>query len=388
MTKVKTFALLVLSLLAFNGESKSQTSKDFIKVDRVMLHIPDSLTYSSQNIANYINLKFYSQNEKARAIFYWITENIQYDVDNMYAIDMYNSDKSYDKILKSRKGVCMNYAGLYSDIANKVGVKTYVITGYTRKKTSVDQTPHAWCASMIDSSWYLIDPTWGAGYIQNSHYVKKINNTFFKVKPSKFITTHMPFDPLWQFLNYPITKQEFHQGISKPKNEKLYFNFIDTIKIYENQSSVEQLISSSIRIESNGICSYLDYANLGEIKFNIKVHCDVIDEKQYDIAVNHYKDGIYMLNEYISYANKYYLPYKSDSEIKQMLEDVDSKFNLALTQLETNRYLTSSLENEILQLKKSINQAFVELKKQKDSLDKYLEIAKKYRETLSLSNEK
>ena len=386
--KIKTIIILMLSLLIYNHNLKSQTNKNFIKVDRVMLRIPDSMTYSSQNIANYINIKFHSQNDKARAIYCWITESIQYDFDNMYAIDMYNSDISSDETLKSRKGICTNYANLYSDIANKVGVKTYVITGYTRKKKHVNQNPHAWCVSMIDTSWYMIDPTWGSGYIQNSNYIKKINNNFFKIQPNSFIKSHIPFDPLWQFLNYPITKQEFHHGTSKSKNENLYFNFIDTLKIYESQSSFNRLLSSSIRIESNGICCYLDYDNLSDIKFNIKVHYKKVDKELFNSAANQYKKGIFMLNEYIGYANKYYVPYKSDSEIRQMLEDIRITFNLALQQLEKSKYLTSSLENEIHQLKKSINQALVELKKQKNSLDKYLEIAKKYRETLSNSNEK
>jgi len=252
----------------------------------------------------------------------------------------------------------------------------------------VNQNPHAWCVSMIDTSWYMIDPTWGSGYIQNSNYIKKINNNFFKIQPNSFIKSHIPFDPLWQFLNYPITKQEFHHGTSKSKNENLYFNFIDTLKIYESQSSFNRLLSSSIRIESNGICCYLDYDNLSDIKFNIKVHYKKVDKELFNSAANQYKKGIFMLNEYIGYANKYYVPYKSDSEIRQMLEDIRITFNLALQQLEKSKYLTSSLENEIHQLKKSINQALVELKKQKNSLDKYLEIAKKYRETLSNSNEK
>lgn len=388
MTKVKTIALLILSLLLYNGEAKSQTSKDLKYVDRVMLQIPDSLTYSSQDVANYINSKFYFQNEKARAIFYWIAENIQYDFDNMYAFNMYNSETNSDETLKSRNGICLNYANLYAGIANKVGVKTYVIKGYTRKKKQVNHNPHAWCASLIDSAWYMTDPTWGAGYIQDSHYIKELNNKFFNIKPDRFIKTHIPFDPLWQILNYPITKQEFHNGMSKTKNEITYFNFIDSIKIYENQSSIERLLASSSRIESNGICSYLDYDNLYSIRFNIKVHYKTLDEERYKTAYYYYNDGIYMLNEYINYANNYYLPYKSDAEIKQILEDIDNLFNLALTHLAENENGTSSLENEILQLKKLINQAIVELKEHKASLHKYLEIAKKYRESLSNANVK
>jgi len=382
MTKVKTIVLLIFLQLVFNDISKSQTSKGFIKIDGIILQIPDSLTYSSQDIANYINLNFYSQEEKAIAIFCWIAENIQYDFDNMYAINMYvNSDISSDETLKTRKGICTNFSDLYSNIANKVGVKTYVISGYTRNKKLVDPNPHSWCVSMIDSSWYMTDPTWGSGYIQNSHYVKKINKKYFKIKPNRFIKTHVPFDPLWQFLNYPITKQEFHNGMSESINEQTaYFNFVDSIKVYENQSDIEQSFSSSLRIESNGISCYLDYHNLYSIRFNIA-------KEIHNIALNYYNEGIYMSNEYISYANNYYLPYKSDTEIKQILEDIDYRFNLALKQLEKNENLTLVLENEILHLKKSIIQALFELEKQKNNLDKYLDIAKKYRENLSSSNE-
>jgi len=269
MNKVKSIVLLILLLLVFNGVSKSQTSKNFINVNRIMLQISDSLTYSSQNIANYIDFKFHSQTEKARATFCWIAKNIQYDFDNMYEINMYqNSDISSDEILKTRKGICMNYAKLYSDIANKAGVKTYVITGYTKENKQVIQEPHSWCVSMIDSSWYMIDPSWGAGYIQDGLFVKKLNNRYFKVKPNKFISTHIPFDPLWQFLEYPITKQEFFNGKTNKKN-KTYFNFIDTIDKYEKQSKIERLLSTSLRIESNGINSYLDYHNLYSMRLNI-----------------------------------------------------------------------------------------------------------------------
>lgn len=388
MTKVGSLVLIVVSLLVFNSESKSQRRKKFNKVDKVMLRIPDSLTFSSQDIASYINSEFEAQDEKARAIFCWIAENIQYDLDNMYAINMHNSDISSEGTLKSRIGNCMNYTNLYSDIANKVGVKTYVVTGYTKKKKIVNQNPHSWCVSMIDSSWYMIDPTWGAGYTQDSQYIKKMDDDYFMAEPESFIKTHIPFDPLWQFLDLPISKKEFHDGISMSKNVKAYFNFRDSIEKYEKQSDIERLTSSSQRIELNGISCYLDYDYLYDLRFNIEVNSRVLDEEVYKVAVNYYNDGVYMLNEYISYANKYYLPYKSDSEIKQMLKDIGATFNLALSQLKKEKYRTSTLDRDIIQLRKSINQALIELNKQNESLEKYLEIAKKYREKFSKSEEK
>lgn len=363
--------------LVFNDVSKSQTNKDFINIDRIILQISDSLTYSSQNIANYINLNFHTQNEKARAIFCWIAENIQYDYENMYVFDR-NEDSNIesDKILKTRKGVCKDYSNLYSDIANKVGIKTFAITGYTKKNKKIDPNLHTWCASEIDAEWYMTDPTWGVGYIQDKLFVKKIDYKQFMVKPNRFIKTHLPFDPLWQFLNYTITKQEFRDGISKSSNSMVYFNYIDTIKIYEKQSIFEQLLSSINRIESNGITNYLDYVYLRDAKLNYRK----LDEQTYNIAVKYYNDGIYMANDYIYYANKYFLPYKSDSEIRQMLNDINYKYILSLEQLDKLENPSANLNSNIQQLRKSIGQALNDLENQKNDLNKYLEIAKKYRE--------
>lgn len=379
MNKIKTIALLIILQLVFNVVSKSQTNKDFRLINKVILQIPDTLSYSTNDIADFIDFKFQKQNEKAIAIFCWIAENIQYDYENMYLHDdNENPNIKIERTLKTRKGVCLDYSYLYYDIAKQLGIKTYVIFGYTKKDKKIDPNFHTWCASMIDKKWYLIDPTWGSGSIQNGHYVKEIDYKKFMVNPNRFIQTHIPFDPLWQFLNYPITKQEFRDGISKSSNKMVYFNYIDTIKIYEQQSKFEQLLSSIKRIESNGIANYLDYVYLRDAKLNYRK----IDDQTYNVAVKYYNDGIYMANDYIHYANNYFLPYKSDSEIKQMLEEINHQYILSLEQLDKIKNPSLNLQNNIQQLRRSIDQALSDLENIKNDLDKYLEIAKKYREKL------
>lgn len=52
----------------------------------------------------------------------------------MFAINFY--EKKEDKIakpLKTRKGICENYASLFTDICIKSGLKSFVIEGYTSK---------------------------------------------------------------------------------------------------------------------------------------------------------------------------------------------------------------------------------------------------------------
>jgi len=376
----------IFLLLLFIGLSvliMAQKNKKFLRVDRTMQLISDSSTYSTQDIAEYINTELFTQKDKARAIFLWIAENIYYDYENMYS----DSNLNCDEILKIRKGVCRDFTKLYSDIAVKVGVKTHTITGYTRKKKHVNYDMHSWCASYIDSVWYLIDPTWGAGSIINNHNTREINNDYFMVRPDRFIKTHIPFDPLWQFLNYPITKKEFQTGISKSNNDEVFFNFIDTLKEYDNQSEIEQLMNASIRIKTNGIASYLDHDNLRHLMNAIKNLNDRKSEEQYNLALKIFNEGIILSNEYVDYQNKYYLPYKTDAEVKQMLDNIENKFNSSLFQLKLIQNSSSYLKINIDHLYMLIDIALNDLNNQKKKLDKYLKIAKKYRQSISLNKE-
>ncbi len=174
---MKKIISLIL-IIGFSLTLKAQKSRKFSHVDRIMHQISDSSSHSAQSIANYINAEFITQKEKARAIFTWIADNIYYDSKSVYS----DLNMSSDEILKSRKGICRDFTKLYSEIAFKVGIKTHTIIGYTRKKNRVSYEMHSWCASSIDSVWYLIDPTWGAGSIIDNHYTKEINNDYFIVE--------------------------------------------------------------------------------------------------------------------------------------------------------------------------------------------------------------
>lgn len=379
---MKRIFLLIL-LISFSVIIKAQKHSEYIYVDRLMLQINDSSIYSTHDIASYINKKIFTQKEKARAIFIWVAENIEYDYKNMYSDSSLNSDE----ILKNRKGVCRDYIRLYAEIAKKVGLKTYNITGYTRKMKRINYDMHAWCAVMLDSMWYFIDPTWGSGYLKNNRYVKEVNNDYFMVKPGRFIKTHIPFDPLWQFSNYPITKLEFQNRKWKSKNKEVFFNFIDTLKRYDHQTEIERLLNTAYRIKNNGISSYIDYYNLNQLKIRIKNIYDRKAVEQYNIALKYFNDAIILSNKYITYRNKYYLPYKSDANIKQMLNDIEDSLILSQNQLKLIKNKSSSLKVNIDYLNRFINIELNDLNETKKKLKEYLKVAKVYRQSLSQKEE-
>lgn len=375
--------LILITALGLSISLNAQKNNECSVVDKVMVQIPDSLTKTTQGIADYVKLNFSKPNDQSRAIFIWVAKNIQYDIDNMFAINFYQkTNEIIDKVLKTRKGICMSYAELFNDIANKVEIKTYVISGYTKQNGFVDYIPHAWCASMIDSVWFLFDPTWGSGYIQNGKFVKQINNYYYKTKPEQIVKSHMPFDPLWQFLNYPITNQEFYEGKTQVNNKKDFFNFVDTLQLFEKQSEIEQLISSSNRIEKNGVKNSLVFDRLQHNKREIEYYNNKKIVDSYNSAVNSFNNGINLLNVFIDYRNKQFTPKRPDAEIKQMVDTVDYLFNQARFQLNTLKNPDSNMATSITQLNKSLNDATVNLNDQKAFVDKYLKAGKLSRKTM------
>jgi hypothetical protein len=372
-------------LIAFGliAELHAQKSTEYSLIDKVLLQIPDSMTKTTQGIADYVKVNFSKPTDQSRAIFIWIAKNIQYDIENMFAINLYQKpNEIINNTLQTHKGICMSYAELFNDIASKVGLKTYVISGYTKQNGFVDYIPHAWCAGLIDSTWFLFDPTWGSGYIQNGKFIRQINNYYFKVKPEQIVKSHIPFDPLWQFLNYPITNQEFYEGKTQINNKKDYFNFVDTLKQFERQTEIEQLISSSNRIEKNGVKSSLVFDILQHNKREIEYYNNKKVVDSYNSAVNSYNNGINLLNVFINYRNNQFTPKKPDAEIKQMVDTVEILFNQSRLQLSSIKNPDSNTSISISQIYKSMDDATKNLNEQKTFVDKYFKTSKMFRKSL------
>ena len=359
------------------------TVTEYSAIDKKVLQLPDSLTKTTDLIASYITSNFATDKDKSRAIFIWVSSNIQYDVDNMFAINFY--EKKEDKIsksLKTRKGICENYAALFTDICLKSGLKSIVVEGYTKQKGITDYIPHAWSAALIDSSWFLFDPTWGSGYVNGGKFFKKINNEYYKASPTSLIKSHIPFDYLWQFLNYPVTNQEFYEGKTQQNTTKPFFNFKDTILVYEKQSHIDQLISSAYRVEKNGVKNSLVFDRLQHLKLEIENDRQTKTVNLYNSAVVEFNDGINGLNDFINYRNKQFIPKKTDPEIQSMIDVAESKLKAAKSTLGQISNPDANTTNMIRQLTKSIDDSSTQMKEQQDWLKLYLSKSKSGRKSL------
>lgn len=98
-------------------------------------------------------------------------------------------------------------------------VQTERINGYSKGfnyvdgKRFTDTNPnHAWNAVYLDNNWWLLDATWGAGYVdENREFVGQYSEHYFLTDPRQFIYDHYPVDVNWQLLEEMIPIEQFEK---------------------------------------------------------------------------------------------------------------------------------------------------------------------------------
>ena len=336
-----------------------------------------------EDIATYIKANFSTDEEKARAAFYWISQTISYDIASMNSTNYYeNEQQVVDEVMKSRKGVCMHYATLMSRICNRVGVKTFVVGGYTRQNGKVDILSHAWNVSFVNGKWQIIDPTWGTGQIVNGKFVRQLNNEFFLMQPEEGIKSHCPFDPMWQLLQYPIDNNNFSKGIVAIDKSKPLFSFNDSIAAYEKADELTRQKAALRRMENNGINSKLLQENQQQIKNRINGIQKNTSIETFNNAVNTLNQAVNDLNEFINYRNKQFTPKRSDAALKLMLENVETILARYKTEVAGITYADAGIKYSLSEINKTVQSLEEALAEQRTFLDKYLSTAKIFRKSL------
>lgn len=348
--------LIAALLFGFIRLTEAQKGIKYASVSRIMSRIPDSLTYSTRNIADYIRSNFSKEKEISRAVFIWIARNIKYDFDSIITNSIYETPSEVsDRILRTKTGVCLNFACLFNELSNKAGIESYLIQGYTKQGGHVDFLAHVWCAGYIDSAWYLFDPTWGSGYMEAGKFVNQVNNYYFMAKPEDFIKSHMPFDPVWQLLYYPITPKEFYKSNLRMDKSKSFFNFPDTLDCYMHSSELDRAVSSARRIEEGGIENNFIAAKLRILKGEINYYRKTIEAEKYESAVTLYNKGIDILNLFIAHRNNQFESENDSVRLVQILDSTQYCLGMASEALSDIEAPDRLISSSIFELQIAIN---------------------------------
>jgi len=193
---VSLFLFGIALLTGVMGQRLNDTAGtfiDFSSIDEYVRGLPrfDSPKLLARNLATVAK----SDWEKARAIYVWVCENIDYDTEEFFTG---TSSAASQGTFRSGKAVCDGYSDLVTELSSSLGLEVIKISGYSKgygysEKTKFTNTDHAWNALKIQGKWRLVDTTWGAGAIdEDRHYKKSFSGTWFAIDPDLFLMTHYP----------------------------------------------------------------------------------------------------------------------------------------------------------------------------------------------------
>lgn len=355
--------------------ANAQEGNEYRETDKIALGIPASQTYSTEDIAAYINTHFDTDRKKVRAIYTWVTTNIKYSKDSLHRVIL-NEDREQmiATALRRRKGVCENFAAIFNDICKKCGLRSFVIEGYTRQNGSTDKTAHAWCTVFIDNKWFLYDPTWDEDYI--NRFAQRLPTNYFQITPLNFIQSHMPFDPLFQLLNYPLTYKEFNNGNTQMNNRKPYFNYIDSMNEYEKLDQLNKYLSAVSRIERNGTPNSMIATQLSQLKMKIEIIYEDKDSVLYNSAIADYNAAIKLFNTFANYRNNHFSPAKSDIEIQSIFNSIEKLIATARNKLKEVSRSAATLTLNPGDVEKVLDNLAARVKEQQEFLRNYQGTAK------------
>lgn len=115
--------------------------------------------------AKELTSKVHSDRDKARKIYIWIGNNIEYDNDK--AVKVVNTPSFVESgaivTYETRKGICFDYACLYTAMCKAVGLKSRVIVG--EAFSGNEYVSHAWNEAYLEDEkkWINVDATFYNG---------------------------------------------------------------------------------------------------------------------------------------------------------------------------------------------------------------------------------
>lgn len=203
--------------------------QDYYSIDRKVRDIPIA---DAKTLASQLSALGKTEKEKVRAIFRWITENIDYNViiynrnkrspglfyeepDDSMPLPSLN-ERVAAKVLRRKIAFCDGYSRLFKTLCDYAGIKAEIISGFARTNSSRSNrfgVNHTWNAVYLDSNWHLLDVTWASGFVSFANdYVRQYNDSWFLAPPERFIQDHYPEDIGWTLMKEPPLYREFNQS--------------------------------------------------------------------------------------------------------------------------------------------------------------------------------
>lgn len=383
---MKSVISVLLGLLLFTRVGAQPGKSVKPTTTAAIVQIPEAATGSPESIAKW--LKAHTSNAMAlqQALFNWIANNISYDVDNINRPNSYrDSTAAMLNTLRTRKGLCTDYAVLYARICREAGLNAVVVTGYGLQNDMMIPTgSHDWVVVKNGSQWTITDPTWGAGVTDNGRFTRKINWTWFQALPQLAVKTHMPYDPMWQMLAFPLRHDELNsQGFAAAARRPV-FAFSDTLNAWSRMPRLERLKLAAARIRRFGgganpfIMTELDWMDqtIQVLASNQEIEARNRRVDRFNEINRDYTAVVKLYNEYVSFKNSRFMPEVKDEALKKMIEGIAGRLKAAEQSLAGMELRDDTIRHNMDELLQAITEMKGKVESEQAFVNKYIKTEK------------
>ena len=202
------------------------------KLRKIVKECPKRTSLSLNNFCAHLKkvTSNLTEEEKAYTLFYWMSQNIAYDVDGYFkGIYRVQPEETYT----NGCSVCSGFSRLFKYIGTSIGLSVICVVGYAKgvgfkEGMKITGTNHEWNIIKFGKVLYQIDSTWGQGVLNGRKNEKKLQEFYFCPEPEQFFPSHYPEEPKWQLIYPSLSVEEFS------KRAKFYPRFYDIFDKTEN----------------------------------------------------------------------------------------------------------------------------------------------------------
>lgn len=205
---------------------------------------------NTTSLSNKIKSDFNTDEEKVRALFIWLVENMHYytnkkswsTVNLQFYFSKYQEEREtrkkekarIEKAMKNKKANCYGFSLIFNEVCSLLNIESKLILGFAKgnivdigKNNTVKN--HTWNVVKINNEWQLIDITWAIGYRLIDKKAKI--DYYYLNSPTEFLNQHLPANPKWQLTPNKVSKEDF---ISTPILYPKYYNSEFKLSAEEN----------------------------------------------------------------------------------------------------------------------------------------------------------
>jgi hypothetical protein len=166
---------------------------------------------------------------------------------------------------------------------------------------------------------------------------------------------------MWQLLDHPITQQQFRQGTMRSKRDSRIFHYRDSIAVYLQSDTLQQMEATSRRMQAAGIenDNLKIWYTYNQMKINI-VHQEE-NMQFFNDAVADLNKAKTLYNELVQYRNNNFTPSKTTEEVNAMFAAIEKLIALSYQKMEAvgkkaenYQYDTDGLKENLDTLKEKV----------------------------------